>query len=114
MITKIWTPLVLIILLFGFSSAPGFAQNKSLHLESMILESFEDDPDTGETLLQRWIVRPSKFVKKMVDLNDNKEKADLQVAKVNIWGSRVHSQLHSQWPPLRSRLAELSEQFAFG
>ncbi|MBN2441026.1 MAG: flagellar filament outer layer protein FlaA [Spirochaetales bacterium] len=87
---KLWAPVVLIILLFVLTSVPSFTEDKSLSLESKILESFEDDPVTGETLLSRWIVRPSKFVKTYIDLNDNKEKKDLRIARVNTWPQALH------------------------
>jgi hypothetical protein len=95
---KLWAPVVLIILLFVLTSVPSFTEDKSLSLESKILESFEDDPVTGETLLSRWIVRPSKFVKTYIDLNDNTEKKDIRLARVNTWPQALHGKNKEELP----------------
>jgi hypothetical protein len=66
------------------------ADNRTLHLESKIIESFEDDPDTGEDFLSRWIVVPSRFVKTFIDKRDNKEKPDIAIKKVNSWPEALY------------------------
>jgi hypothetical protein len=85
-----WAPVFLLIMLLTLTTIPGYTQDKALSLESKILESFEDDPVTGESFLSRWILRPSKFVKTYIDLNDNKVKPDIQMAKVNAWPQALH------------------------
>jgi hypothetical protein len=85
-----WAPVLLLIIFLLLTPFQGFAQNKALSLESRIVESFEDDPETGETLLSRWIVRASKFVKKYIDLTDNKIKPDIQMARVSAWPQALH------------------------
>ncbi|MBN2533657.1 MAG: hypothetical protein JXB88_12230 [Spirochaetales bacterium] len=88
--TNTWVPVYLLIMLLILTPLIGFTQDKALSLESRIIEDFEDDPDTGESLLSRWIVRASKFVKTYLDLSDNKLKPDIQIAKVNAWPQALH------------------------
>jgi hypothetical protein len=85
-----WAPVFLLIILMLLFTIPGFSQNKTLSLEARVVESFEDDPDTGETFLSRWIVRASKFVKTYVDLTDNITKPDIHIARVNTWPQALH------------------------
>ena len=87
---KIWVPVALIILFLLFALAGSFAEDKSLSYESIVIESFEDDSVTGESFLSRWIVRPSKFVKTYMDLDDNKEKPDIRIQKANVWPQALH------------------------
>jgi predicted RNA-binding protein len=95
---KICAPVVLIILLLVLTSVPGLADEAALSLESKVIESFEDDPVTGESLLSRWIVRPSKFVKTYMDFNDNQEKLDVRIARVNTWPQALHGKNKEDLP----------------
>ncbi|MBN1698382.1 MAG: hypothetical protein JW881_12780 [Spirochaetales bacterium] len=81
-------PIVFLLLLIPVMAV--IAENRTLHLESKILESFEDDPDTGEELLSRWVVIPSRFVKMYLDKRDNQEKPDITVKKVNAWPEALY------------------------
>lgn len=85
-----WTPVFLLIMLLLLIPLLGFTQDKALSLESKVIESFEDDPVSGESFESRWILRASKFVKMYMDLNDNKIKPDIQMAKVNAWPQALH------------------------
>ena len=93
----LWSKFAIIILLFIFFICGNYADERALSLESRVLESFEDS-DTGEDCLDRWIIKGSKFVKKYVDLEDNQEKEDIRLIKVNTWPEALHGKNLKKYP----------------